>query len=428
VGASVLTAATARHTGTLHMSGVPLSSIASTVGTPAYLYSADVLRDRYRQLTAALDGVPYRVHYSLKANACGGILAVLRELGSGVDVVSGGELFKAIRAGFTPSSDIIFGGVGKSPDELRAGIAAGVKLLNAESMAEVAAIGAIAAELGVRANVGLRVNPEIPVANWHHYIKTGEKGHKFGIPYGEVVQVAQYALSVPSIRLAALDMHVGSQLSSLDAYESGANRLIDLIGALRTAGATELQYLDVGGGLSVRYEDETPLEPAAFGRIVTQAANTVGLELLVEPGRFIVGNSGVLLTRVLYRKVSGGKSIVITDAGMNDLLRPSLYKAYHRIEAVEARDAQLVADVVGPVCETGDFLALDRDVPDVAPGELLAVHDAGAYGYVMASNYNARPRPAEVVVDGDRFAVVTRRESYDDLVHRELATPTWHHR
>lgn len=427
MGAGVLTPSTVRRHGALHMSDVSLAVIAEAVGTPAYLYSADVLRDRYAQLSAALQGVSHRIHYSLKANACGGILSVLRSLGSGVDVVSGGELFKAQRAGFVPSTDIIFGGVGKTREELRAGIAAGVKLLNAESLAEVVAIGEIAAELGVRANVGLRVNPEIPVANWHHYIKTGEKGHKFGIPYGEVVAVAQQALATPSIRLAALDMHVGSQLSSLDAYANGAARLVELIGALRAAGASELAYLDVGGGLSVRYEDELPLEPADFGRIVTEAARTVGLELLVEPGRFMVGNAGVLLTRVIYRKESGGKAIVITDAGMNDLVRPALYKAYHRIESVEPLADRLVADVVGPVCETGDFLALDREIADVPPGALLAVHDTGAYGYVMASNYNARPRPAEVIVDGDRFAVVTRREQYDDLVHRELATPTWQH-
>jgi diaminopimelate decarboxylase len=427
VGSSVLIPATERRDGTLRMSEVSLSAIASTVGTPTYVYSAQVLRDRYRRLVAGLGGVTFRVHYSLKANSCAGVLAVLRAEGCGVDVVSGGELFKAMRAGFEPKTDIIFGGVGKSTEELRAGIAAGVKLLNAESLAEVDAIGAIAAELGVRANVGLRVNPEIPVANWHHYIKTGEKGHKFGIPYGEVLDVAKRALTMPSIRLAALDMHVGSQLSSLDAYERGAARLLELVGAVREAGATELRYLDVGGGLSVRYEEEVPLDPAAFGAIVSRAAAAAGLELLVEPGRFIVGNSGVLLTRVLYRKVSGGKSIVITDAGMNDLIRPSLYKAFHRIESVESSSEHVVADVVGPVCETGDFLALDREVPDVAPGALLAVHDAGAYGNVMASNYNARPRPAEVVVDGAQYATVTRRETYDDLIHRELATPTWQH-
>nr|MCU0636253.1 hypothetical protein [Gemmatimonadaceae bacterium] len=215
------------------MSGVPLAAVADAVGTPTYVYSADVIRDRYARLIAALDGVPFRVHYSVKANGCSGILRLLASLGSGVDVVSGGELYKAQRAGLDPARDIIFGGVGKTAAELREAIAAGVKLINAESLAEVEAIGAIAAELGTRANVGLRVNPEIPVANWHHYIKTGEKGHKFGIPYGEVVAVAQRALATPSIRLAGLDMHVGSQLTSVDSYERGAARLVALVGELR---------------------------------------------------------------------------------------------------------------------------------------------------------------------------------------------------
>ncbi|MCU0648134.1 MAG: diaminopimelate decarboxylase [Gemmatimonadaceae bacterium] len=427
MGTSVLTPASVRRAGTLHMSDVPLTAVADAVGTPTYCYSADVIRDRYARLTAALEGVPYRVHYSVKANGCSAILRLLASLGSGVDVVSGGEMFKAQRAGLTPATDIIFGGVGKTASELREGIAAGVKLLNAESMAEVELIGAIAAELGVRANVGLRVNPEIPVANWHHYIKTGEKGHKFGIPYGEVAAVAQRALELPSVRLAALDMHVGSQLTSVDAYEHGAARLVALVAELRALGASELAYLDVGGGLSVRYDDEVPMEPEDFGRIVTRAAHESGLELIVEPGRYLVGNAGLLLARVIYRKQSGGKSIVITDAGMNDLVRPALYKAFHRIEAVEPLDARLTADIVGPVCETGDFFALDRDIEDAQPGALLALHDAGAYGYVMASNYNARGRPAEVMVDGARFAVVTARETYDDLVRRETASPTWHH-
>jgi diaminopimelate decarboxylase len=425
VGPRVLSGGVARVDGTLQVEGVGLPALAEAVGTPAYVYSAAVVRARYAALVEALAGTPHRVHYSVKANGCGGLLRLLRELGSGVDVVSGGELHKARRAGFVPADDIIFGGVGKTDAELREGIAAGVKLINAESLAEVDRIGALAAAMGRTAQVGLRVNPEIPVANWHDYIKTGEKGHKFGIPYGEALAVAERALALPGIALAGVDMHVGSQLASLEPYANGVRRLLDLVSAIRAAGGRELRYLDVGGGLPVTYDAETTPDLAAFGAIVSGAAREAGLELLVEPGRFLVGNAGLLLTRVLYRKRSGGKEIVITDAGMTELLRPSHYQAYHRIEPVAGGGSEQVVDVVGPVCETGDFLALDRPLPDVAPGALLAVHDAGAYGYVMASTYNARLRPPEVLVDGGRFAVVTERECYEDLTRLEPLDPAW---
>lgn len=409
--------------GTLHCEDVPLASVAHGAGTPAYVYSAGVIRDRFRRLDAALAAAPHRIHYSLKANGSRGILEVLRAAGCAVDVVSGGELFKARRAGFAPG-EILFGGVGKTERELREAIAADVKLINVESEAELRLLSRLADEMGAVVNVGLRVNPEVDVKNAHHYIATGEKGHKFGIPIGEAEAIGRVAIALPNVSLQALDMHVGSQLDSFDAYREGTARLVELSLVLRRAGA-DIRYLDAGGGLPVPYGSEEEPDLAAYGAIVTAAANALGVELLVEPGRFFVAASGVLLTRVLYRKQSGAKSYVICDAGMTELLRPSHYDAFHRIEAVAPRPGTLTADVVGPVCESGDFLALERELPGVEPGDLLAVHTAGAYGYVMSSQYNARPRVVEVMVDGARWAVATARETYEDLVRNEIPTPQW---
>lgn len=409
--------------GTLHCEGVPLERLAHEAGTPTFVYSAAVLRDRVRRLDAALAAAPHAIHYSCKANGSRGVLEVLRGAGCGVDVVSGGELFKALRAGFAPGQ-ILFGGVGKQAHELREAIRAGVKLVNVESLAELHLVSSLAVELGAVAEVGLRVNPEVEVRNAHHYIATGEKGHKFGIPIDEAEAVGRVALRLPNVALRALDMHVGSQLESFEAYEAGTARLVEVSLALRQAGA-DLRYLDAGGGLPVPYGDEDEPDLATYGRIVTAAANALGVELLVEPGRFVVAAAGALLTRVLYVKATGAKTYVICDAGMTELLRPSHYDAFHRIEPVRPRGGTMVADVVGPVCESGDFLALGRALPGVEPGDLLAVHTAGAYGYVMASTYNARPRAAEVMVDGARWAVVTARETYEDLVRLEALQPSW---
>ena len=424
MGEGVLTAGFARVDGQLQAEGVPLERIAAAADTPTFVYSAGLIRERYRALDAALAAVPHRIHYTLKANSNRAVLRVLRELGCGVDVVSGGELHRARLAGFE-GRDIIFGGVGKSEDELRAALASGVYLINAESEAEVRSIGRIAEGLGVDARVSLRVNPEVTVDAAHAYIKTGERGHKFGIPLDDALHVARVAAGLPHVTLCGLDMHLGSMLARVEPYRHGAERLAQLCRDIRQAGVETLEHLDVGGGLSVRYSDETPLDVDDFAAAVIPVVRETGLDLLVEPGRFIVGNAGVLLTRVLYRKHSGGREYAVADAGMTELLRPSYYNAYHRIEAVRDAASQAVMNVVGPVCESGDFLALDRTMDDPAPGDLLAVFDAGAYGYVMASTYNSRRRPAEVLVDGDRFAVVTARETYDDLVRLELDDPDW---
>ncbi len=424
MGQGVLTSGFSRVDGALACEGVSLDRIAADVGTPTYVYSTSVVRDRYQKLDAALAPMPHRIHYTLKANSNRGLLNVLRDLGAGVDVVSGGELFRAMRAGFS-GKDVIFGGVGKTERELREALEAGVLLINVESEAEIRLLDRIAGEMGVTAPVGIRVNPEVTVDSSHRYIKTGEKGAKFGVPFDEVLGAARVAADLPHCTLLGLDMHIGSQLFRLDPYLDGTEKLIELLDNLKSDGIDTLQYLDIGGGLGVSYDDEEPPDLTRFAHALTSRVQPTGLTLLMEPGRFIVGNSGVLLTRVLYRKRSGGRQFLITDAGMTELLRPSHYDAYHRIEAVHKTDKEMTADVVGPVCESGDFLALDRVMDDANAGDLLAVYDVGAYGYVMASNYNTRPRGAEVLVDGDRFAVATARERYEDLVHLEHQDPQW---
>ena len=424
MGEGVLTSGFSRVEGTLLCEGVPLERIAEQVGTPAYVYSASVVRDRYTRLDAALGALPHRIHYTLKANSNRGILQLLRGLGAGVDVVSGGELFRAQRAGFE-GKDIIFGGVGKTERELREALVARVLMINVESEAEVRLLDRIAGELGVTARIGIRVNPEVTVDSSHKYIKTGEKGAKFGVPYTEVRAVARFAASLPNVRVIGLDMHLGSQLFRLDPYVAGTEKLVELFEQVRADGISTIEYLDVGGGLGVIYDEEVSPDLQDFANALRQQVTAMGVTLLMEPGRFIVGNCGMLLARVLYRKHSGGREFLVTDAGMTELLRPSHYDAFHRIEAVHEADGQMTADVVGPVCESGDFLALDRTMDVANPGDLLAVHDVGAYGYVMASNYNSRGRGVEVLVDGDRYAVTTAREQYDDLVRLEQVDLEW---
>jgi diaminopimelate decarboxylase len=427
VGEGVLTSGFSRVDGVLACDGVPLDGIADDVGTPTYVYSAATVRDRFERLDSALAGVPHRVHYTLKANSNAALLRVMRELGAGADVVSGGELFRARRAGFE-GGDIIFGGVGKTERELREALQAGVMLINVESGDEVRLLDRIAADLGVVAPIGLRVNPEVAVDSSHRYIRTGEKGAKFGIPFDDVLAVAHVAASLPHTRLVGLDMHIGSQIFRIDPYMDGVDRLAGLLGDLRASGVETIRYLDIGGGLGVAYDDEQAPDLQRFAAALLPRVRATGLTLLMEPGRYIVGNSGVLLTRVLYRKHSGGRDFLITDAGMTELIRPSHYDAYHRIEPVRPSVGRMTTDVVGPVCESGDFLALGREMAQASGGDLLAVFDVGAYGYVMASNYNTRPRGAEVLVDADRYAVVTARERYDDLVRLEQDDPEWRQR
>jgi diaminopimelate decarboxylase len=426
VGQSVLTATgfTRTASGELVCEGVSLEAIADAVGTPAYVYSSRAIREQYDALDRVLAPVPHRLHFSMKANSNLAVLRLLQERGAGVDIVSGGELFRAQQAGFSADS-IVFSGVGKSVQELREALEAGILMFNVESFFELEQLNEVAGDMGLRAPVALRVNPEVQVDTPHHYTRTGERGNKFGIPIDDALDAARQALALPNIVLCGLDMHIGSQVFQLEPYRDGLDRLLELHAQMRAIGAADIRYLDIGGGFAVTYEDEQPMDLDALASALLPKIQKSGLSLIVEPGRFIVGNAGVLLARVMHRKKAGGKEYIITDAGMNDLVRPSHYDAYHAVEAVQARPTRSIVDVVGPVCESGDFFALDREVEDVDTGDLVVIRTTGAYGYVMSFNYNSRPRVAEVLVDGDRFAEVTRRESYEDLVRLEPQQLKW---
>ena len=404
-----------------------LSRLAAVVGTPLWVYDAGHIRARLTELTAALQSVPHRIHYAVKANSSLGVLRVLREAGARADIVSEGELRRALAAGFAPD-DVIFSGVGKSAEELEAALRAGVGIINVESRAELDLLHCVAERVGLRARIGLRVNPDVQ-ADTHPYTRTGEKGMKFGVPWDEVPALAALARAHGTLELVSLGMHLGSQIGDPAPYREGAGRLRQLIDTVRAAGTDTLRHVDVGGGLAIAYGQGAELGAEAFAAAVTPLARASNLALIVEPGRWLVGNAGVLLTRVLYRKHAGGQELAIVDAGMNDLLRPSLYRAEHPIWVVtdgdEAEGAEETFDIVGPICETGDFLGHGRRLRGVAAGTLLAVGGAGAYGFSMSSNYNSRPRAAEVLVDGSRWGVIRSRETWDDLTRGETAEPDW---
>ena len=407
-----------------------LRAIAARVGTPAYVYSANLIRAQYYGLDDALASVPHRICYSVKANGNLAVLKVLQQLGAGADIVSVGELRRALAAGFKPD-DVVFSGVGKTPAELEEAIGAGVGYLNVESAAELDALLAAAERVGQVAGVGIRVNPDVAADTPHPYTKTGDKTTKFGVPYDEVVSVAGRIASSPRLKLRALAMHLGSQIVDIEPYRRGTLKLLELVAAIRAAGKGSIEALDVGGGLGVRYHNEKTPSLKEWVEAVGLPVKAAGLKLLCEPGRYLIANAGVLLTKVLYRKHAGGKEYVIVDAGMTDFVRPSHYNAHHEIVPLtdgrtggRADGTTETVSIVGPICESGDFLALDRKLPTVEAGEYLAVLGAGAYGFVMSSTYNARPRPPEVMVDGDKYFVARAREKLEDLWKGETAEPT----
>jgi diaminopimelate decarboxylase len=410
----------ARRGRTLHLARVSLAAIAAEVGTPTYVYNAEAIRERYRTLDRALDPVPHRICYAVKANSTLAVLRLLRDLGAGADIVSAGEMARALAAGFSPDH-IVFSGVGKATDELRRAVRARLGHLNVESLEELHRLAAIAEAEATDVAVGIRVNPDV-TTDTHPYISTGKSGIKFGVPVDQVPAAAAVIAAHSRLTLTSIAMHLGSQLSDTEPFRQGVTRLLELAEGLRAD--HPIAVIDIGGGLAIRYADEIAMEPTRFADAIVPLVAPTGYAVYVEPGRYLVGASGVLLTEVLYRKHSGGKEFVVVDAGMNDLVRPSHYQAYHEIVEIERRDRPMVrADIVGPVCETGDFLALDRELPDVESGDRLAVLGAGAYGFVMASNYNTRPRPAEVMVDGDRWWVARARETIEDLYRTEKVSP-----
>ena len=403
---------------------VPLSRIAAEVGTPAYVYSHATLTRHVRVFDEALDGLDRLVCYSVKANSNLAVLKLLFSLGAGADIVSGGELYRVLAAGCEPRK-IVFSGVGKTAGEMRRALESGILAFNVESEGELELLSRVATELGARAPVSLRVNPDVD-AETHPYIATGLRESKFGIPANDARALYRRASALPGIELVGLDCHIGSQLTKTSPFADAIARLVRLVEELRRDGI-ELEHLDIGGGLGIPYgqnEEPAPPTPGEYGRAIKAALGPLAsMRIICEPGRVIAGNAGVLLSEVLYRKRSEVNEFVIVDAAMNDLLRPALYGSFHPIRPVRRRGgARIVADVVGPVCESGDFLARDREIAPLEAGDLLAVGAAGAYGFSMSSNYNSRPRAAEVMVRGDRFAVVRRRESLDDLVRLE-STP-----
>lgn len=406
----------------LHLGGVSLPELAERVGTPAFVYNAESIRSRYRALDSALAAIPHRICFAVKANSNLAVLKIMRELGAGVDIVSSGEMARALAAGFTPDR-IVFSGVGKTTEELLAAVQVGVGHLNVESGEELEQLGRIAESEKTQVQVGIRVNPDV-TTDTHPYISTGKTGIKFGIPSDQVIPAAQYILKHPRLELTTLAMHLGSQIVDTEPFLQGIARLSELVDSLRAGGVATLRVLDIGGGLGIRYAEERSIDPVDFAAAVVPRLAPTGLTVYLEPGRFLVGSAGILLTRVLYRKHSGGKEFVVVDAGMNDLVRPSHYQAYHEIvELVEEGRPGRRADVVGPVCETGDFLALDRMLPGLQSGDGLAILGAGAYGFVMASNYNSRPRAAEIIVDGGRWWVARPRERVEDLFASERLSP-----
>jgi diaminopimelate decarboxylase len=407
-----------REDGRLLCDGVPVRDAAERYGTPLYLYSGAALVAGYDAYDRAFHAVPHRICYALKANANGALLRLLARRGAGADIVSGGELRAALRAGF-PAERIVFSGVGKTDEEIDAGLEAGVGEFNAESEDEIARLSALAAARGAAARVTLRVNPDID-ARTHPYISTGLRENKFGVDIAEAPALLARVRALPAIRIVGVQCHIGSQLTDLDPLAEAATELAALSRRLLGLGFP-LEVVDLGGGLGVDYDGEGAPDPDALAARVLPALAGLPLMLLLEPGRSIVAGAGILITRVIRIKRTPARRFVIVDAGMNDLLRPALYDAHHRIEPVlEAGRIPERVDVVGPVCESGDFLARDRKLPEVAPGELLALRDAGGYGFAMASSYNLRPRPAEALVEDGRLRLVRRRESFEDLVRNEV--------
>jgi diaminopimelate decarboxylase len=398
---------------------VSLRALAAVAGTPLYVYSKAALLEGLAGYHRAFKDVPHIVCYSVKANSNLGVLSVLAKAGAGADIVSGGELFRALRAGVSPKK-IIFSGVGKSRDEMREALKAEILMFNVESRSELKVLDEVAREMGVRAPVAIRVNPDVDPQT-HPYIATGLKTSKFGVPYDEALAAYEEARTLPGLEVIGADMHIGSQLTKATPVGDAVRRVVALVKTLRER-SVEIRMIDVGGGLGIRYRDETPPTHEEYATVLLPALREAGATVLLEPGRSIVGNAGVLLTRALYRKDTGAKKFVVIDAAMNDLVRPSFYGSFHDIrpvdEAARTRPAETV-DVVGPICESGDFLAKDREMPRVEQDELVALMSAGAYGFAMASNYNTRPRAAEVLVDGNRYTIVRRRETYEDLVAGE---------
>jgi len=402
--------------GQLHCEGVPLERIAREVGTPVYVYSENAMRSQVRVFGDAFRSVPHHVCYAVKANSNLALLRRLASWGTGFDVVSGGELFRVLRAG-ADGRKVVFDGPGKTADEIRYALDCDILFFSVESGAEAELISETARNAGKRARISIRTNPDVNPGT-HPYISTGMREHKFGVAIEDARDLYLRLRNLPALDIVGVSCHIGSQITQLGPYKEALTSLREFVGQL-TRDGIPLQYLDFGGGLGISYNGELPPSLPGYAELVINTVRDLGLTLVLEPGRIIVGNAGVLLTRVTLTKKQGSKRFVIVDAGMNDLIRPALYGSHHQIWAVNEKTSTEVADLVGPICESTDFIARDRSLPTFVAGDLAAVMSAGAYGFSLSSNYNSRPRVAEVLVNGDAYEVIRRRETYEDLVRLE---------
>ena len=411
--------------GELYAEDIPLRRIAEEVGTPFYCYSTATLERHYKVFSGAFDGVNALVCFALKANSNQAVIRTLARLGSGADVVSEGELRRAIAAGI-PAGKIVFSGVGKKPEEMRAALTLGIHQFNVESEPELHLLSEIAAGMGVKAPIAFRVNPDVD-AKTHAKISTGKAENKFGVPWQDVSRIYADAAALPGIEIKGVDVHIGSQLTDLEPYHHAFTRVAELVQQLRSEGH-EITRVDLGGGLGIPYDEAVPPLPTAYAAVALEAVGNLGCQIILEPGRLIVGNAGVLVSEVIYVKQATTRKFIILDAAMNDLVRPALYDGYHHIDPLredQKQGAYTPADVVGPVCETGDTFARGRDMPEVlARGDLVAFRSAGAYGAVMASTYNTRPLVPEVLVKGDQYAVIRARPSLDEMINLDIL-PVW---
>ncbi len=403
--------------GELFAEGVPVRRIALEVGTPAYIYSLATLKRHYCVFDQAFARLSHLVCFSMKSNSNLAVLRAFVREGGGFDIVSAGELFRALKAGADPKK-IVFSGVGKKKAEIEYALNAGILMFNVESEQELTVLNEVARGVEKKAPISLRVNPDVDPKT-HPYISTGMKKSKFGIDIKRSLEVYKQALSLTHLEVIGVDCHIGSQLTTIPPFVDALSRVKVFVEALRKEGA-RIRYLDLGGGLGIRYKDEEPPHPEEYAEALIQGLEGLDVTLILEPGRVIVGNAGILITEVLYLKEGEEKTFVVVDGGMNDLIRPALYGSYQAIRpVVERKGKMIVADVVGPICESGDFFAKDREIPRPQEGDLLAVMSAGAYGFTMSSNYNSRPRAPEILVDGDNFHVVRKRESFEDLISGE---------
>lgn len=404
--------------GALFAEEIPVTALAEQYGTPLYVYSAATFTRHFQAFDSAFDGLDHLTCYSVKANSNLSVLKLLASLGAGMDIVSGGELYRALKAGVSPDK-IVYSGVGKRPSEIREALDAGILMFNIESVAELLKINEVAGEAGKVAKVSFRINPDVDPQT-HPYISTGMKKNKFGLDIENSLEAYRMCADLANIEPIGMDCHIGSQLTSIAPFMEALDKLLEFYGRLKDMGI-DIRYLDLGGGLGITYDEEEPPHPTEFGQALKEKLMGVPLKVILEPGRVIAGNAGILVTEVVYTKSNPSRNFLIVDAAMNDLVRPSLYGSYHRIAEVTPKQREpLTYDVVGPICESGDFLARERALPAADQGELLAVFSAGAYGFTMSSNYNSRPRACELLVDGDTVTVARKRETYEDLIDKEL--------